>query len=134
MGYLHSWIWGASATPWRPSVSYEANVICQFTGLFRAVHALSRRTGSVASRAALSDELLSDDFGGRSIGGLSVSLVAPQVFNSYAEWKIGLVGGFVLAATVAFVLAGSTGSAFPAGAARDACDRVCEAHCGPAAF
>ena len=31
------------------------------------------------------------------------------MFNTYAEWKIGLVAGFVLAATVAFVLAGSTG-------------------------
>ena len=47
---------------------------------------------------------------GGALGGLSVSLVAPQVFNTYAEWKIGLVAGFVLAATVAFVLAGSTGS------------------------
>ncbi len=44
---------------------------------------------------------------GGALGGLSVSLIAPQVFNSYAEWKIGLVAGFVLAATVAFVLAGS---------------------------
>ena len=50
---------------------------------------------------------------GGALGGLSVSLVAPQVFNTFAEWKIGLAGGFVLAATVAFVLAGSTDSARP---------------------
>ena len=47
---------------------------------------------------------------GGALGGLSVSVIAPQVFNTYAEWKIGLVAGFVLAATVAFLLAGSTGS------------------------
>ena len=42
---------------------------------------------------------------GGALGGLSVSVVAPGLFNTYAEWKIGLVAGFVLAATVAFVLA-----------------------------
>jgi hypothetical protein len=50
---------------------------------------------------------------GGALGGLSVSLIAPQVFNTYAEWMISLVAGFVLAATVAFVLAGSSGTGLP---------------------
>ena len=39
--------------------------------------------------------------------------IAPLVFKTYAEWKIGLVAGFVLAAG-AFVLAG-----YQAGDGRD---------------
>jgi hypothetical protein len=46
---------------------------------------------------------------GGALGGLLVSLVAPQVFNTYAEWKIGMTAGVVLAATVAFVLTESPG-------------------------
>jgi len=38
---------------------------------------------------------------GGALGGLLVSLAAPLVFDSYLEWKIGLVGGCLLAAMVA---------------------------------
>jgi hypothetical protein len=38
---------------------------------------------------------------GGALGGIFVSLVAPQVFTTFFEWKIGLVGTFALAATLA---------------------------------
>ena len=41
---------------------------------------------------------------GGALGGTSVSLIAPLIFKTYAEWKIGLVVGFVLAMIVAFIL------------------------------
>ena len=46
---------------------------------------------------------------GGALGGMSVSLIAPLVFNSYLEWKIGLVVGFVLATLVGLVLTGWKG-------------------------
>ncbi|MCX6868113.1 MAG: fused MFS/spermidine synthase [Verrucomicrobia bacterium] len=39
---------------------------------------------------------------GGALGGLAVSLVAPQVFSTYMEWSLGLAGGFVLVAWVAY--------------------------------
>ena len=50
---------------------------------------------------------------GGALGGLSVSLIAPLVFKTYAEWKISLCVGFVLAAVVAFALAGPKGWRLP---------------------
>jgi len=38
--------------------------------------------------------------GGGAIGGLLVSLVAPLVFTTYLEWKLGVVGGYVIAMLV----------------------------------
>ena len=49
LGHVHSWIWGMPATPWMPTFSYEVDLICQFTGLFAAVHAVPRRVGSAAA-------------------------------------------------------------------------------------
>jgi hypothetical protein len=37
---------------------------------------------------------------GGAVGGIFVSLVAPQIFTTIFEWKIGLVGGFALAAAL----------------------------------
>ena len=71
------------------------------------MHAVSWRAGSTAARAALSDEFLSDDLGGRSAGRFVGQPDRTRGFNTYAEWKIGLVCGFVLAAAVVFCLAGS---------------------------
>ncbi len=38
--------------------------------------------------------------GGGALGGLTVSLVAPRVFNNYLEWPLGLMAGFVIALIV----------------------------------
>ena len=38
--------------------------------------------------------------GGGAIGGLLVSLVAPLVFTTYLEWKVGIVGGYLIAILV----------------------------------
>ncbi|MCE9555790.1 MAG: fused MFS/spermidine synthase [Planctomycetes bacterium] len=38
--------------------------------------------------------------GGGAIGGLLVSLVAPLVFTTYLEWKLGVVGGYLIAMLV----------------------------------
>ncbi len=110
LGHVHDWIWGKPETPWKPSFRYEADLLCQFTGLF----ALCMLCHGELVRLRPQPRYLTGFYlmisGGGALGGLSVSLIAPQVFNTYAEWKIGLVTGFVLAAIVAFVLAGSTGS------------------------
>ena len=96
--------------PGSPRFSYEVNLVCQFTGLF----ALCMLCHGELVRLRPAPRYLTSFYlmisAGGALGGLSVSLIAPQLFNTYAEWKIGLVAGFVLAATVAFVLAGSTGS------------------------
>ena len=39
--------------------------------------------------------------GGGALGGMLVSLVAPLVFTTYLEWKLGVFGGYVLAILVA---------------------------------
>ncbi|MCE9556280.1 MAG: fused MFS/spermidine synthase [Planctomycetes bacterium] len=39
--------------------------------------------------------------GGGALGGLLVSIVAPLLFNSYLEWKIGIIVAYVLAMLVA---------------------------------
>ena len=54
--------------PWTPSFSYEVDLALPVHRAVRAVHAVPRRAGSAAAAAALSDELLSDDFGRRSAG------------------------------------------------------------------
>lgn len=41
--------------------------------------------------------------GGGALGGLLVSIVAPLLFNSYLEWKIGIVVAYVLAMLVALI-------------------------------
>jgi hypothetical protein len=35
---------------------------------------------------------------GGALGGLFVSLIAPRIFNTYYEWKLGLLGGVILTA------------------------------------
>ena len=122
LGDVHGWIWGTPPSPWMPWFSYEVDIICQFTGLF--VLCMLCHGELVRLRPApryLTSFYLMISAGG-ALGGLSVSLIAPQVFNTYAEWKIGLVAGFVLAATVAFVLAGSTGSGLAGWSGPRRCD------------
>jgi len=41
--------------------------------------------------------------GGGALGGLLVSLVAPLLFTSYLEWKIGIVAAYILAMLVALI-------------------------------
>ena len=48
---------------------------------------------------------------GGALGGLFVSLVAPLVFKTFFEWKIGLVLGTVIAAVVALIAAGKFSAA-----------------------
>ena len=43
---------------------------------------------------------------GGPVGGVFVALIAPTLFSSYVEWKLGIVGGFVLAGVITFALAG----------------------------
>jgi hypothetical protein len=108
LGDVHRWIWNAPATPWIPLLNYKFDILCQFTGLF----ALCMLCHGELVRLRPPPRYLTSFYlmisAGGALGGLSVSLVAPQVFNTYAEWKISLACGFVLAATVAFLLAGAS--------------------------
>jgi hypothetical protein len=115
LGHLHNWIWGTPETLWVPQFSYVANICSQFAGLF--LLCMLCHGELVRLRPApryLTSFYLMISAGG-ALGGLSVSVIAPQIFDTYAEWKLGLVAGFVLAATVAFVLVGSTGAKLPGG-------------------
>ena len=42
---------------------------------------------------------------GGPVGGVFVTLLAPTLFSSFVEWKLGLVAGFILAAVLTFGLA-----------------------------
>jgi MFS family permease len=112
LGDVHSWLWGAPATPWWPRLGYVFDIFCQFSGLFLLCMLCHGELVRLRPPPRYLTSFYLMISAGGALGGLSVSLVAPQVFNTFAEWKIGLACGFVLAATVAFVLAGSTGAGF----------------------
>ena len=105
LGHLHLWIWGTPPNPDSPWFGYEANVICQFSALFALCMLCHGELVLLRPAPRYLTSFYLMIAAGGALGGLSVGLVAPAVFNTYAEWKLGLVAGFVLAATVAFVLA-----------------------------
>ena len=118
----------------RPRSATRPNVVCQFAGLF--LLCMLCHGELVRLRPApryLTSFYLMISAGG-ALGGLSVSLVAPQVFNTYAEWKIGLAGRF-RAGRDRGLRAGRFDRLGPGSleAARGAGDRVCGACCGSAA-
>jgi hypothetical protein len=104
LGSAHDWIWGQSAEPWKPWVSYEVDLLCQLTGMFALCMLCHGELVRLRPKSRYLTSFYLMISAGGALGGLSVSLVAPQVFKTYAEWKIGLVAGFVLAAVLAFGL------------------------------
>jgi hypothetical protein len=109
LGYVHQWIWGSTPNAWIPSFRYEVDIVCQFVGLFLLCMLCHGELVRLRPQPRYLTGFYLMIAAGGALGGLSVSLVAPQIFHTYAEWKLGLATGFVLAATVAFVLAGSAG-------------------------
>jgi MFS family permease len=109
LGDIHGWFWDTPATPWMPLFSYKFDIVCQFTGLFLLCMLCHGELVRLRPQPRYLTSFYLMISAGGALGGLSVSLVAPQLFNTFAEWKIGLAAGFVLAATVAFVLAASRG-------------------------
>ncbi len=110
---VHDWLGGPSAEAWQPRVSYSTNLVCQMTGLFALCMLCHGELVRLRPKAGhLTSFYLMISAGG-ALGGLSVSLIAPLVFKTYAEWKISLCVGFVLAAVVAFALAGPKGWRLP---------------------
>jgi hypothetical protein len=47
--------------------------------------------------------------GGGALGGVLVGLVAPQVFNTFREWNLGLVAAYITATVVLFLAVPRTG-------------------------
>ncbi len=110
LGHVHGWICGAPTTPWQPAISNKFDILCQFAGLFLLCMLCHGELVRLRPQPRYLTSFYLMIAAGGALGGLSVSIIAPQVFHTYAEWKIGLGTGFVLAAVVAFILSGSTES------------------------
>ena len=109
LGMVHDWILGKSSQPWKPTFSYLTDLICQLTGLFALCMICHGELVRLRPRPRYLTSFYLMISAGGALGGLSVSLIAPLVFKTYAEWKISLIVGFVLAMIVAFVLTGRKG-------------------------
>jgi len=109
LGYVHDWILGKSSQPWTPTFTYLTDLICQLTGLFALCMICHGELVRLRPRPRYLTSFYLMISAGGALGGLSVSLIAPLVFKTYAEWKISLIVGFVLAMIVAFFLTGWKG-------------------------
>ncbi len=78
LGYVHHWIWGIPPNPESPWFGYEANVVCQFAGLF----ALCMLCHGELVRLRPAPRYLTGFYlmisAGGALGGLSISIVAPR--------------------------------------------------------
>ncbi len=113
MSGLHGLSGSLASTSWLPMLGYWQSLCLQLAVLFL----LSMLCHGELVRLRPSARYLTSFYlmisAGGALGGLSVSLIAPLVFTTYAEWKISLIVGFVLAAAVAFVVTDWTGSKRP---------------------
>ncbi len=109
LGFVHQWLTDTSSTSWAPSFGYKTHLAWEFAGLFLMCMVCHGELVRLRPRPRYLTSFYLMISAGGALGGLTVSLLAPLVFNTYFEWKIGLVIGFVLAAVVAFVLAGWRG-------------------------
>jgi hypothetical protein len=113
LGGAHQWLWGKSPSPWTPLIGYKFDILCQFTGLLLVCMLCHGELVRLRPAPRYLTSFYLMIAAGGALGGLAVSVVAPQVFNAYTEWKISLVGGFVLAATVAFLLSDDRNAGAP---------------------
>ena len=113
MSGLHGLSGSLASTSWLPMLGYWQSLCLQLAVLFL----LSMLCHGELVRLRPSARYLTSFYlmisAGGALGGLSVSLIAPLVFTTYAEWKISLIVGFVLAAAVAFAVTDWTGSKRP---------------------
>ena len=70
LGDVHGWIWGTPPSPWIPTFGYQTIIICQFVGLFALCMLCHGELVRLRPEPRYLTELLSDDFGGRSVGRL----------------------------------------------------------------
>jgi spermidine synthase len=104
LGTLHHWIWGGAPGEWEVSFSLPLELACEFSTLFlicMLCHGELFRLRP-APRYLTSYYLMIA--AGGPVGGVFVALIAPTLFSSYVEWKLGIVGGFILAAVITFAL------------------------------
>ena len=106
LGTVHRWIWGDTAGAWQVSFSLPLELACEFSALF----AICMLCHGELFRLRPAPRYLTSYYlmiaAGGPVGGVFVALIAPTLFSSYVEWKLGIVGGFVLAAVITFALAG----------------------------
>jgi hypothetical protein len=103
LGFVHGWLTDPSATDWTPGFGYKTRLFWEFSALFLLCMLCHGELVRLRPRPRYLTSFYLMISAGGALGGLSVSLVAPLIFHTYLEWKIGLVTGFVLAAVVAFV-------------------------------
>jgi hypothetical protein len=106
LGYSYGLIAGASSAPWHPDFSYKTRLFWEFSALFLLCMLCHGELVRLRPRPRYLTSFYLMISAGGALGGLTVSLVAPLIFQTYFEWKIALVAGFVMAAVLAFVLAG----------------------------
>jgi hypothetical protein len=98
------WLLGRPAKSWSPGHEYWRELLAHFTALFAVCvvcHGELVRLRPTSRHLTLFYLMIS---AGGALGGLFVSLIAPQLFKTYFEWKIAMVGGFLLAAVTTFNL------------------------------
>ncbi|HEY2839923.1 MAG TPA: fused MFS/spermidine synthase, partial [Pirellulales bacterium] len=106
LGTVHRLIWGGAPGEWEVSYGLPLELACEFSTLFlicMLCHGELFRLRP-APRYLTSYYLMIA--AGGPVGGVFVALIAPTLFSSYVEWKLGIVGGFILAAVITFALAG----------------------------
>jgi spermidine synthase len=108
LGAAHDSIWGRTGFSWQPAFSYQADLACEFSVLFLVCMLCHGELFRLRPAPRYLTSFYLMIAAGGPLGGVFVTLLAPMLFSSFVEWKLGLVAGFVLAAIITFGLAGGT--------------------------
>ncbi len=106
LGAVHHWIWGGTAGAWQAAFSYQAELAAEFSVLFLVCMLCHGELYRLRPAPRYLTSFYLTIAAGGPLGGVFVTLLAPLLFSSYVEWKLGLVAGFILAAVITFFLAG----------------------------
>jgi spermidine synthase len=102
LGTVHRWIWGDTAGVWQATFSYQVELASEFSVLFSVCMLCHGELFRLRPAPKYLTSFYLMIAAGGPLGGVFVTLLAPVLFSSFVEWKLGLVVGFVLAAIVAF--------------------------------
>jgi SAM-dependent methyltransferase len=93
---------GIYSLPWDWTPGFVSEILIHFAAMFLICLVCHGELARLKPDPAhLTEYYLLMSFGG-ALGGLSVSLIAPRVFDTYLEWSLGLVAGFVFVSWVAY--------------------------------
>lgn len=105
LGTVHHWIWGGTPGVWRAAFGFQAELACEFSMLFLVCMLCHGELFRLRPAPRYLTNYYLTIAAGGPLGSVVVTLLAPTLFSSYVEWKLGLVGGFILAAIITLGLA-----------------------------